>query len=260
MTSAQKDNAGLPVPVHAGSPVGARLLGSAGLVGGAGLGFVLGGPLGALAGALAGHVLARLLAPAPKPAAFSIALIALSAKMAKADGVVVPAEVQAFQEVFTIPPGEFEAVSRLFNLAKADTAGYQAYARQVAQMFADDADTREDLLDALFHVAKADHALHPRELDFLRDVAEILGFTGLAYERIEARHVRRPDDPFAVLDLGPEASDVEVKARWRTLVATHHPDRLAARGLPPAALKLAHDRVVALNAAYARITSMRAPA
>ncbi|MFG1299666.1 molecular chaperone DjiA [Xanthobacter sp. V3C-3] len=229
-----------------------------GLIGGAGVGFALGGPLGALLGALAGHALDRLLlAPAPEPAAFSVALIALSAKMAKADGVVVEAEVEAFREVFDIPPEDLDAVARLYNLAKQDTAGYQSYARQVAQMFADAPDTREDLLDALFHVAKADHALHEKELAFLAKVAVILGFTGVAYERIEARHVRRPDDPYAVLDLGPEASDAEVKARWRALVSTHHPDRLVARGLPPAAIRLANDRVAALNAAYRRIAAQR---
>ncbi|MFG1236958.1 molecular chaperone DjiA [Xanthobacter autotrophicus DSM 597] len=229
-----------------------------GLIGGAGMGFALGGPLGALLGALAGHVLDRvLLAPAPKPAAFSIALIALSAKMAKADGVVVPAEVEAFREVFDIPPEDLDAVARVYNLAKQDTAGFEAYARQVADMFADAPDTREDLLDALFHVAKADHALHEKELVFLAEVGRILGFEGPAYERIEARHVRRPGDPYAVLDLDPDAGDDEVKAHWRALVSAHHPDRLAGRGLPPAAIKLANDRVAALNAAYSAIARQR---
>lgn len=229
-----------------------------GLIGGAGVGLALGGPLGALLGALAGHALDRLLlTPAPRPAAFSVALIALSAKMAKADGVVVPAEVEAFREVFAIPAEDLDAVARLFNLAKQDTAGFQSYARQVAEMFAEDPDTREDLLDALFHVAKADHALHEKELAFLEEVGRILGFEGAAYARIEARHVRRPGDPYAVLDLDPGATDAEVKARWRALVSSHHPDRLAARGLPPAALKLATDRVAALNAAYDRIARQR---
>ncbi|MEP9349549.1 TerB family tellurite resistance protein [Xanthobacter sp. KR7-225] len=228
-----------------------------GLIGGAGMGFALGGPLGALVGALAGHALDRLLAPAPKPAAFSVALIALLAKMAKADGVVVQAEVKAFREVFDIPEEELPQVARLFDLAKQDTAGFEAYARQVADLFADEPDTREDLLDALFHVAKADHALHPRELAFLAEVGRILGFEGAAYERIEARHVRRPGDPYAVLDLDPGATDAEVKAHWRALVAAHHPDRIAGRGLPPAAVKLATDRVAALNAAYDAIARQR---
>ncbi|RLP75473.1 molecular chaperone DjiA [Xanthobacter tagetidis] len=221
------------------------------------MGFALGGPLGALVGALAGHALDRLFAPAPKNAAFSIALVALLAKMAKADGVVVEAEVTAFREVFDIPAEDLAAVARLYDLAKQDTAGFEAYARQVAELFADEPDTREDLLDALFHVAKADHALHPAELVFLAEVGRILGFDGAAYERIEARHVRRPGDPYAVLDLDPGAGDAEVKAHWRALVAAHHPDRIAGRGLPPAAIKLANDRVAALNAAYDAIARQR---
>jgi DnaJ like chaperone protein len=228
-----------------------------GLIGGAGMGFALGGPLGALVGALAGHALDRLFAPAPKNAAFSVALVALLAKMAKADGVVVQAEVNAFREVFDIPEEDLAQVARLYDLAKQDTAGFEAYARQVAELFADEPDTREDLLDALFHVAKADHALHPAELVFLAAVGRILGFDGPAYERIEARHVRRPGDPYAVLDLDPGASDAEVKAHWRALVAAHHPDRIAGRGLPPAAIKLANDRVAALNAAYDAIARQR---
>jgi DnaJ like chaperone protein len=228
-----------------------------GLIGGAGMGFALGGPLGALVGALAGHALDRLFAPAPKNAAFSVALVALLAKMAKADGVVVEAEVKAFREVFDIPEEDLAQVARLYDLAKQDTAGFEAYARQVAELFADEPDTREDLLDALFHVAKADHALHPAELVFLAEVGRILGFDGAAYERIEARHVRRPGDPYAVLDLDPGAGDAEVKAHWRALVAAHHPDRIAGRGLPPAAIKLANDRVAALNAAYDAIARQR---
>lgn len=228
-----------------------------GIIGGAGVGFALGGPLGALFGGLAGHALQRLLAPAPRPAAFSIALIALCAKMAKADGVVVPVEVAAFREVFDISPEDLAGVARVFDLASQDTAGFEAYARQIGVMFADEPETREDLLDALFHVAKADHALHPGELVFMQKVAVLLGFDGPAYDRIEARHVRRPGDPYAVLDLPHDATDAQIKARWRQLVREHHPDRLLSRGVPPAAIKLANDRVVAVNAAYARILEHR---
>ncbi|GGF80864.1 molecular chaperone DjlA [Azorhizobium oxalatiphilum] len=228
-----------------------------GMIGGAGMGFVLGGPLGALLGGLAAHALQRLLAPAPRPAAFSIALIALCAKMAKADGVVVPVEVAAFREVLDIPPEELAGVARVFDLASRDTAGFEAYARQIGDLFADEPDTREDLLDALFHVAKADHALHPSELIFMHKVAGLMGFDDAAYERIEARHVRRPGDPYAVLDLPNDATDAQIKLRWRQLVSEHHPDRLQARGLPPAAIRLANDRVAAVNAAYARIQQLR---
>ena len=58
--------------------------------------------------------------------AFSVALIALSAKMAKADGVVTTNEVKAFHEFFAVPPHEMRNVARLYNLAQQDIAGFEA--------------------------------------------------------------------------------------------------------------------------------------
>ncbi|MGU3497029.1 TerB family tellurite resistance protein [Xanthobacteraceae bacterium A53D] len=159
--------------------------------------------------------------------------------------------------VFDRPPDHLSGVTRVLNLAGKDTAGLEAYARQIGSRFADQPETREDLLDALFHVAKADHALHPSELDFMHKMAGLLGFDDVAYERIEARHVRRPGDPYAVLDLPHDATDAEIKTRWRQLVSAHHPDRLQARGLSPAAIRLANDRIAAVNAAYAEIQQKR---
>ena len=102
-----------------------------------------------------------------RQAAFAIAMIALSAKMAKADGVVTRPEVDAFCRIFTIPPGEEKNVSRVYNLAKRDIAGFEAYARDVARLFADDPAMLEAILDGLFEIAKADGAVHERELAYL---------------------------------------------------------------------------------------------
>src|SRR6201993_5144137 len=48
--------------------------------------------------------------------AFTIAVIALGAKMAKADGAVTRDEVAAFGEVFQVPPGEEDHVRLVFDL------------------------------------------------------------------------------------------------------------------------------------------------
>ena len=103
--------------------------------------------------------------------AFSIAMIALSAKMAKADGIVLPSEVQAFQQIFTIPEAEFKNVSRLYNIAKEDVAGFEAYAQQLATLYGSDEDDPlilEDILDGLFHIAKADHLCTKKSSIFLK--------------------------------------------------------------------------------------------
>ena len=113
--------------------------------------------------------------------AFSIAMIALSAKMAKADGIVTNDEVDAFREIFEIPSEEARRVSGLYNLAKQDVAGYEAYARQIAGLCGSgeaDCPLLIDVIDGLFHIAKADGVVHRTELQFLTDIAGIFGISG----------------------------------------------------------------------------------
>src|SRR5262245_17648572 len=55
---------------------------------------------------------------ATKRVAFTIAAIALGAKMAKADGLVTRDEVDAFKQVFHIPAEEAENVGRIFDQAR----------------------------------------------------------------------------------------------------------------------------------------------
>lgn len=239
-----------------------------GILGGAGLGVAIGGPLGALVGAIAGHFLVdRPLAalreteeapPGARPLLFTVGVIALAAKMAKADGVVCPVEVKAFHDVFEVPDDELENVRRVFDLAKTDIAGYDAYARQLDRAFADSPEVKEELLDALFHIATADRAVHPREFAFLHDVAGILGFDDAAFGRIAARYVV-PDkrDPYVVLGITRAATNEEIKRAWRRLAAETHPDRLIAKGLPEEAIRLANDKLAAINAAYEAIAAAR---
>ncbi len=113
-----------------------------------------------------------------KSVAFTIGMIALGAKMAKADGVVTKDEVNAFKQVFHVPEKDMAAVQRVFDLAKQDIAGFETYASQVARLFVPQSSVLENVMDGLFHIAKADHAIHEKELDYLEAVADIFGFKG----------------------------------------------------------------------------------
>lgn len=232
-----------------------------GKIGGAGLGLAVGGPLGALLGGLAGHLLVDRpgapFAPAPKDLVFTTGLVALAAKMAKSDGVVVDSEVAAFERIVQVPAAEHAKVLRLFDLAKRTEAGFEGYARQIAEAFADEPALREDVIDGLFHIAKADGAVHEREAAYVRRVAEILGFEGEAFARIAVRHVRMPDDPYLVLGAERDWSDEALIRHRRALVAEHHPDRALAHGLPAEAVAIATARLAAINGAWARIAQER---
>lgn len=193
--------------------------------------------------------------------AFSVAMIALSAKMAKADGVVGISEVRAFQEIFAIPPEEADNVARLYNLAKKDVAGYEYYANRLAGLCGSghrNCLILEDILDGLFHIAKADGAIHEAELAFLRHIASIFKVDEQHFERILARHVLTGGfDPYRVLGVTPEMDFSEIKRHYRRSVAENHPDRLLARGVPEEFLAIATDRTAKLNAAFEAIEKDR---
>jgi DnaJ like chaperone protein len=193
---------------NGGEPIKTARMTIWGKLAGAAAGFMLGGPIGALLGALAGHFIVDegLLAPEQGPplqsVVFTVGLIALAAKMAKADGVVTRDEVAAFRRLVAVAPEDEAHVSRLFDLAKQSTAGFDAYARQLAQLLKDTPDTLEDLVDGLFGIATADGAVHVDERAYLAEVAAIFGLPEQAFSRIEARHVvSGPRDPYRVLGI-----------------------------------------------------------
>ena len=233
-----------------------------GKLGGAAAGFLLGGgPIGAIAGAFAGHMLFDRAAGAEgeEPGIiFTIAVIALSAKMAKADGTVSIHEVEAFDRIFRVPPSEEANVRRIFNLARQDTAGYEIYAAQIARQLRGNPGMLEDVLDGLFEIAKADGVFHPAELAFLERVADIFGFSPDEFRRIRASHIE-PDraDPYVVLGVEYGASEEEIKHTYRLLVRENHPDSFIARGVPEEFVLLANEKLAAINAAYAKIMRER---
>ncbi len=196
--------------------------------------------------------------------AFSVAMIALSAKMAKADGIVTFDEVEAFQQIFLVPEGEHRNVSRLFDLAKQDVAGFESYAGQIVKLCGSgDANcpALEDILDGLFHIAKADGAIHENELAFLETTASIFMLDERRWETILSRHaVGGEPDPYAVLGLAQGVSIEEARKVWRKLVRENHPDVLTGRGMPKEFVEIANERLKSINRAWTRLQDMLAPA
>jgi DnaJ like chaperone protein len=207
-----------------------------GKLAGAAAGLAIGGPIGALLGGVAGHYVIdrdkEQDGPAENQVAFTVGVIALGAKMAKADGVVTMDEVNAFKEVFKVPEGEMKNVANRKLL--------------------------EDVLDGLFHIAKADEQLHPKEEQFLAGVAKRFGMTDTEFAYVKARHViASKRNPYDVLGIKPSISNEELKSQYRKLIAENHPDKLIARGVPKEFVSLATEKVAAINEAYDQIAKER---
>ncbi len=205
------------------------------------------------------EVFERLRTPPERSVAFAIAVIALGAKMAKADGQVTRDEVTAFREIFHIPKEEEQNAARVFNMARTDVAGFEIYANRIHDMFGKGDPALSDLLEGLFHIALADGTYHPAEDDFLHHVSDIFEIPEREFRALRTRFV--PDaapDPWDVLGVDPQTPIEEVRKAWRALVRETHPDRMMARGVPEEAVKLAEKRLIAINRAWEEISEGRA--
>ncbi len=256
-------------------------------------GLSLGGPLGGMLGGVAGHAFDKMrdggfdferlglddlfgdragaardqFSPQDREAmetiakrqiAFTTAIVVLSAKMAKADGVVTRDEIAVFKTLFKIPEDEVAAVGALFNSAKRDASGFEPYAEQIAQMFVGSPNMLEEILSILFAIALADGTVHPAELNYLGKVASLFGFTPAEFERIRAAHMGpESEDPYVVLGVSKSDGDDAIKSAYRKLIRENHPDVLIAKGMPEDFIDMANQKMARINAAYDEIAKAR---
>lgn len=249
-------------------------------------GLAMGGPIGLVVGAAIGHAAdagvlgdlrrqmgaslnrnSSLLGPARIAAlfgrreeVFAFAVVVLSAKLAKCDGTVNRAEIEAFKRHFRVPPESVHQVGQLFDQARESATGFEAFAEQLAETFADNRGTLEEVLAALFMIARADGAVNAREETYLLRVHRAFGLDQLAWDRARGAAPSRASDigdPYSVLGLKDTATDIEIRATWRRLMRENHPDSLAARGVPETFIAKATEKVARINAAWDRIKRER---
>ncbi|HEU0118711.1 MAG TPA: TerB family tellurite resistance protein [Alphaproteobacteria bacterium] len=249
------------------------------------LGLMAGGPLGAAVGFIVGHVhdLGREIASGDNPwnnltnfhgvfagnakqAAFTMGVIVLGAKMAKADGRVTHAEIEAFKRVFQVSPSQEAQVGRLFDHARQSAHGFEPYAFQLAQVFPKP--VLGEILGGLFVIAAADSGgVSPSEIKFLKSVASIFNFDTIEFARVASRAgVRLPaeetprsesNEAFAILGVREEATVEEIKVAYRALIREHHPDKLVAQGMPPEFIATATEKMKRINAAYDTVSKIK---
>nr|WP_240643578.1 molecular chaperone DjiA [Paracoccus siganidrum] len=204
---------------------------------------------------------ARAVTPPERSVAFTIAVIALGAKLAKADGAVARSEVAAFRRVFIIPRAEEKNAARVFDLARQDVAGFDAWARRIAAMFPAGDPVLTDVLEGLCIIAVADGDMHEAEIAFIDEVGRIFGIPPARIAAIRARHDPKAGcPPCDVLGVSLNTPLPEARRRWRELIREAHPDRAIARGLPPEAVRLAEARTRRLNEAWEKFRALHAGA
>ena len=204
------------------------------------------------------NIFQKFATPPERKIGFTIAVIALSAKMAKADGIVSKEEVNAFSQIFEIPKGQEKHVSNVYNLARQDIAGYEIYAKKIAKMLKNKKILLENIIEGLLFISIADGAYHPKEDKFVNNVASIFSIKRGRLEYLKNMYIdTSANSYYKILNVSPGDNLEQIRKQWKKLVLAHHPDRVLARGLPEEAIRLTTVKLARINEAWENIKAIR---
>ena len=236
------------------------------LIGGM-IGFSLGGPFGMLLGSLIGGKISRARSRdggnfgsfAQPQQIFALSLIVLSAKLSKADGQVSKEELIAVKEKLKIPENEIENVGKIFNKAKEESTGYEQYARQISQIYKNNPNVLEEVINILFYIAESDGNVSHSELVMIQNIAQIFGLNQSQFDSIkESRKSSDKLNPYIVLESKPEEDLQSIRKKYLKLSKEHHPDILMSKGVPKEVIEESKKKMRAINSAWDQIQKIRA--
>ena len=228
------------------------------------VGFSFAGPIGALIGSMLGGRISSARRSsfqrsfAHSQQVFAIALIILTAKLAKADGHVSREELIAIKNKLKIPEHEIDQVGKIFNKAKEDSLGYEPYAQQIAQIYRNNPMVLDEIINTLFYIAEADGSISDSELAMMRNIAKIFGLNESQFEGIkESRKSSDKLNPYIVLGCSPNDDFAIIRKKYLQLSKEHHPDVLMNKGVPQEVIEESKKKMRAINSAFDQIEKMK---
>ncbi len=233
------------------------------LIGGM-VGFSLGGPFGMLLGSLIGGKVSRARtrggfnAQAQGQRIFALSLIVLSAKLSKADGQVSREELIAVKDKLKIPESELDQVGKIFNQAKEESAGYEPYAKQIAQFYKGNINVLEEVINILFYIAESDGNVSQSELNMIQHISQIFNLNQSQFDSIkESRKSSDKLNPYIVLESKPEEDLQTIRKKYLKLSKEHHPDILMSKGVPKEIIEESKKKMRAINSAWDQIQKLK---
>ena len=233
------------------------------LIGGM-IGLSLGGPFGMLLGSLIGGKISRARSSsgfksfAQPQQIFALSLIVLSAKLSKADGQISKEELIAVKDKLKIPENEIDQVGKIFNKAKEESAGYEPYAQQIAQIYRGNINVLEEVINILFYIAEADGNVSNAELKMIEHISQIFGLTEVQFNSIkESRKSSDKLNPYVVLESYPDDAIEIIRKRYLKLSKEHHPDLLMSKGVPQEVIDESKAKMRAINSAWDRVQKLK---
>ena len=228
------------------------------------IGFSFGGPFGALLGSFLGGKISRLNSSKTignqqnSQEVFALSLIILSAKLSKVDGHVSKEELIAVKDKLQIPDSEIDQVAKIFNKAKDESTGYEPYAKQIAEIFRDNINVLEEVINILFYIAEADGNVSNDEETMIANIAYIFGLSQKQYQSIkESRKTSDKLNPYIVLESQPTDDLKTIRKNYIRLSKEHHPDLLISKGVPVEVINESKNKMRSINAAWDQVQKLK---
>ena len=228
------------------------------------IGFSFGGPFGALLGSFLGGKISGLNSSKTignqqnSQEVFALSLIILSAKLSKADGHVSKEELIAVKDKLRIPDSEIDQVAKIFNKAKDESTGYEPYAKQIAEIFRDNSNVLDEVINILFYIAEADGHVSNDEETMIANIAYIFGLSQKQYQSIkESRKTSDKLNPYIVLESQPTDDLKTIRKNYIKLSKEHHPDLLISKGVPVEVINESKNKMRSINAAWDQVQKLK---
>ena len=228
------------------------------------IGFSFGGPFGALLGSFLGGKISGLNSSKTignqqsSQEVFALSLIILSAKLSKADGHVSKEELIAVKDKLQIPDSEIDQVAKIFNKAKDESTGYEPYAKQIAEIFRNNINVLEEVINILFYIAEADGHVSNDEETMIANIAYIFGLSQKQYQSIkESRKTSDKLNPYIVLESQPTDDLKTIRKNYIKLSKEHHPDLLISKGVPVEVINESKNKMRSINAAWDQVQKLK---
>ena len=232
------------------------------LIGGM-IGLSLGGPFGMLLGSVIGSKVSRSRSRGFKSFAnpqqiFALSLIILSAKLSKADGNVSKEELIAVKDKLRIPENEIDQVGKIFNKAKEESSGYEPYAQQISQIYKENLNVLEEVINILFYIAESDGEVSPKELLMIEHIAQIFNMSQTQFKSIqESRKSSDKLNPYVVLESKSDDDLSTIRKKYLILSKQHHPDLLLSKGVPQEVIEESKKKMRAINSAWDQVQKLK---
>lgn len=211
---------------------------------------------------------------------FTQSVVAVAARVAKADGQVSRTEISVFKKSFCIPVNDEPIIGLLFDTYRNKEGAFEYHAVKLSELCAKRNLIARQVMDALIDMASQDGGIQKSQSVMLGYLGGLLNIpndelmatlckyasVGAGFNKKESSNksyhgneskttVNDDDDPYRILGVDRNMPLKEIKKHYRKLVRENHPDKLQAAGKSKKAILYAEEKLAQYNDAFALIES-----